>query len=256
MKDNNKKKKNSRQEDRERKRRAKQKRSSTLRNGIIIAVAATALGTIIAYNYSVEQTMQMGLAFGTELEGIQDEIEEIQAKFYSEKTKWEEGDLDRERLLEFYDMHVERFELVIEKYDELDPPDSFEGAVSLLKLSSQAQLDSDSEYIKWIRDGDRIAMARSDALLQDALEYELLGLVEFYAAKTGTKTHDDTDEKFTEPQRDIAQRANEVADHMIRECDEMLDDNDNDNSTGSLVPNPEWSACVAEAEEWRSVHLP
>ena len=148
--------------------------------------------------------------------------------------------------------------------DELEPPEIFEGSVRLLKLSSQSQLESDSEYVQWIRDGDDSARARSDALLQDALEYELLGLVEFYSAKTGTITHDDTGEKFQEPRRDVAQKVDSVAEHMIAECDEKFGTDaaaqDGDpNATGttaSRAPGPEWIACVSEAEEWRQSHMP
>lgn len=246
------------------KREKRAERSRTMRNIAIALVAAAAVGAVISYNYSVEQTKQKGLEFGIKLQGIQDDVKAIQTEFYSEKTKWEEGDLNREGLLEFYDVHIERFEDTILKYDELEPPEIFEGSVRLLKLSSQSQLESDSEYVQWIRDGDDSARARSDALLQDALEYELLGLVEFYSAKTGTVTHDDTGEKFQEPRRDVAQKVDSVVEHMIAECDEKFgtgtadtaQGGDQNATTESGAPGPEWIACVSEAEEWRQSHMP
>lgn len=243
------------------KREAKKKKKSMMRNIAIIAVAAVTISAIIAYNYSVEQTKQKGLIFGANLEAIQEEIKDIQTEFYSEKTKWEEGDQSRDQLLEFYNEHINRFEDAIDKYDELQPPELFESSVELLKISSQTQLQSDAEYIKWIKnDDDDAAKARSDALLQDSLEYELMGLVEFYSAKTGTKLYDDTDEKFTKPKMDTTQRVNQVVEHMTAECDKKFgtDDALQDGSSNVIsgVPSPEWTACMAQAEEWRQAHLP
>ena len=240
--------------------RKKTKRKSNVRNIAIIAVTVVVVGAIIAYNYSAEQTRQKGLVFGMELEAIQDKVKTLQTEFYSERTKWEEGDTSREDLLGFYDMHVKKFEDVIEEYNALEPPGLFDGTVKLLRLSSQTQLDSDSEYIKWIKDGDQSSKARSDALLQDALEYELLGLVEFYSAKTNIKSYDDRGEEFEAPQMDIIQKVGQVTEHMIAECEREFgasaipDDSNGRVTSGPL--NLEWANCIAEAEEWRQAHLP
>lgn len=238
-----------------------------IRNIAIVTIAIVMISAIIAYNYSVEQTKQKGLKFGIELETIQEEVKVIQTEFYSEQTKWEEGDQNLEQLLEFYDSHTNRFEDVISKYDKLKPPEIFEGSVKLLKISSQTQLESDTEYIKWIRNDDDAAKIRSDTLLQDALEYELVGLVEFYSAKTGTKLYDDSDEKFTKPKMDTTQKVNQVVKHMISECNEKFgtdntvqdDDGNSDNNNSSIMPgapNSEWTNCIAKAEEWKQTHLP
>ena len=58
-----------------------------IQNIIIVAIVVLIIGTIIAYNFSVEQTKQKGLQFGIELEQIQEDVKELQMKFYSEKTK-------------------------------------------------------------------------------------------------------------------------------------------------------------------------
>ena len=51
--------------------------------------------------------------------------------------------------------------------------------MELLKLSSVTQLESDSQFIEWIKTGDESAKIRSDTQIQEAYEYENLGLVEF-----------------------------------------------------------------------------
>ena len=56
------------------------------------------MGGIAAYNYSVDQIKQKGFQFGNELAQIQQEVTELQIKFYSEKTKWDEGDISKEEL--------------------------------------------------------------------------------------------------------------------------------------------------------------
>jgi hypothetical protein len=147
--------------------------------GIIIIIA------IIAYNYSADQTKQKGFQFGNELAQIQQDVAELQTKFYSEKIKLDEGDITKEELLEYYEEHVNEFEKIISRYGQLSTPELFESSVELFKISSETQLNSDIEYIKWISTGDESAKIRSDTQIQEAYEYENLGLVEFQLAKAG-----------------------------------------------------------------------
>ena len=158
------------------------------KQNIIIAVIAIAIVVgIIFYNYSAEQTRLKGLVFGTELEKIQNDVKDLQTQFYSKKAQWEEGSISKEELFQFYEKHVEEFEKIILRYDGLVPPESFESAVDLLRLSSETQLDSDKQYIEWMKTGDDSYKIRSDSQYQQALEYEMSGLVEYYFAKTGVK---------------------------------------------------------------------
>lgn len=158
------------------------------KQNITIAVIAIAIVSgIIFYNYSAEQTRQKGFVFGTELEKIQNDVKDLQTQFYSKKAQWEEGSISKEELFQFYEKHVEEFEKIILRYDSLIPPESFESAVDLLKLSSETQLDSDRQYIEWMKTGDDSYKVRSDSQYQQALEYEMSGLVEYYSAKTGVR---------------------------------------------------------------------
>ena len=190
-----------------------------IQNITIAVIAISIIGAIVAYNYSVDQTKQKGLQFGVELEQIQQEVKDLQIKFYSEKTKWEEGDITKEELLEFYDEHLNEFNEIISKYNELNSPELFVSSVELLKLSSETQLSSDSEYINWIETGDESAKVRSDTQFQESVEYELQGLVEFYSAKTGIKNYDE-DAKFEAPRTGLTQKVIQVAENMASKCDE------------------------------------
>jgi CHASE3 domain sensor protein len=154
-------------------------------NIVILAVVVIIIAGIVFYNYSADQTKQKGFAFGNELEQIQTDVKDLQTQFYSKKTQWEEGAITRDELFQHYERHVEEFEEIISKYDMLTAPESFQSAVDLLKLSSQTQLDSDKQYIEWMRTGDESFKIRSDTQYQQALEYEMTGLVEFYSAKAG-----------------------------------------------------------------------
>ena len=160
-------------------------KKSKKQNIIILGVAVAIIAGIIIYNYSAEQTRQKGFAFGNELEQIQTEVKDLQTQFYSKKAQWEEGTITQEELFQHYEKHVEKFEKIILQYDNLIPPESFQSAVNLLKLSSQTQLDSDIQYIEWMKTGDESYKVRSDSQYQEALEYEMSGLVEYYSAKTG-----------------------------------------------------------------------
>ncbi len=137
------------------------------------------------YNYSAEQTRQKGFVFGNDLEKIQDDVKDLQTQFYSKKAQWEEGSITKDELFQFYEKHVEEFEKIILRYDNLVPPETFKPAVDLLKLSSETQLDSDKQYIEWMKTGDESYKVRSDSQYQQSLEYEMTGLVEYYSAKTG-----------------------------------------------------------------------
>jgi type II secretory pathway pseudopilin PulG len=122
--------------------------------GIIIIIA------IIAYNYSADQTKQKGFQFGNELAQIQQDVAELQTKFYS----------------------------------------------------------SDIEYIKWISTGDESAKIRSDTQIQEAYEYENLGLVEFQLAKAGIVEFNE-DDKFAPPDNVLKQKVIQISENMKNKCD-------------------------------------
>jgi len=156
-------------------------------NIVILVVVAVIITGIVSYNYFAEQTRQKGFTFGNELEKIQTDVRDLQNQFYSEKAQWEEGSITKDELFQHYEKHVVEFEEIISKYDNLVPPEAFESAVDLLKLSSQTQLDSDKQYIEWMRTGNESFKVRSDSQYQEALEYEMIGLVEYYSAKAGVQ---------------------------------------------------------------------
>jgi len=224
-----------------------------IQNIIIAVIAVLIIGAIAAYNFSAEQIKQKGLKFGIEIEQIQEDVKELQTKFYSEKTRWEEGDITKEELSEFYEKHLKDFEETISRYDELSPPEMFKSSVDLLKLSSEAQLKSDSQFIKWIETGDESAKIRSDTQIQESLEYEMLGLVEFYSAKTGVKNYDESGE-FEAPHTGLTQKVIQISENMKNECDEKYR-----NESGEFDSDQteiEWFNCINEAKKWKIDHLP
>ncbi|MFQ5440324.1 MAG: hypothetical protein ACE5DL_02570 [Nitrosopumilaceae archaeon] len=156
-------------------------------NIAILVIVIAIISGIIIYNYNAEQTKQKGFQFGNKLEQIQTEVKDLQTLFYSKKTQLEEGEITEDELFEYYEQHVKNFKDIISQYDTLIPPESFKSSVDLLKLSSETQLDSDIQYIEWMKTGDESFKIRSDSQYQQALEYEMTGLVEYYSAKTGIK---------------------------------------------------------------------
>jgi len=156
-------------------------------NIILLVIVVAIIAGIISYNYSAEQTKQKGFQFGNKLEQIQADVKDLQTLFYSKKAQLEEGDITEEELFDHYEKHVKDFKSIISQYDTLEAPESFQSATDLLKLSSQTQLDSDIQYIEWMKTGDESFKIRSDSQYQQALEYEMSGLVEYYSAKTGIK---------------------------------------------------------------------
>ena len=224
-----------------------------IQNIILLSIAIVLIGSIIVYNYSADITKQKGLQFGNELNQIESKLSDLQGKFYSEKSKWVEGDISKIELLEFYEIHVDNFKEIILMYDELTPPELFESSVALLKISAETQLDSDLQFIKWIKTGDEAAKIRSDALIQEAYEFQNLGLVEFQTAKMGIK-HYVGGEKFEQPQGVSAQKVVQVSEKMKERCDGEFR-----NELGEFDSNEieiEWFNCNNNAEEWKMDHLP
>lgn len=215
--------------------------------GIIIIIA------IIGYNYSADQTKQQGFQFGNELAQIQIDVAELQTKFYSEKTKWDEGDITKEELLNYYEKHIVEFEKIISKYDALSTPELFESSVELFKISSETQLGSDIEYIKWITTGDESAKVRSDTQIQEAYEYENLGLVEFQLAKAGIVEFDEAG-KFSPPDKVLKQKVLQISENMKSRCDEEFKNEMNEFDSNEI--EVEWFNCFNEAEKWKKEHLP
>ena len=95
--------------------------------------------------------------------------------------------MSQQGLSEYSKTHVEKLQNVILKYDGLIPPKQFAPSVELFKLSTQTQLDSDKEFIEWIKTNDTSHKIRSDSLIQESFEYEMTALVEFNAVKAGLR---------------------------------------------------------------------
>lgn len=228
-------------------------KKNKIQNITIVTIAVLVIGLIISYNYSADQTKQKGFQFGNELAQIQQEVTELQIKFYSEKTKWDEGDISKEVLLKYYQEHIDKFEEIILKYDKLSTPELFESAVELFKMSSETQLKSDIEYIKWITSGDELAKIRSDTHIQEAYEYENLGLIEFQLAKAGIVESDEED-KFSAPNNVMKQKVIQISENMKKKCDSEFKNEMNE--FGSDEIEIEWFNCFNDAEKWKKDHLP
>ena len=59
--------------------------------------------------------------------------------------------------MKFYEIHINKFKNIISEYDKLTPPEIFESSVALLKISAETQLESDLQFIQWIKTGDESA---------------------------------------------------------------------------------------------------
>jgi len=140
---------------------------------------------IIGYNYYIDQIKVKGLYFGNEIQQIQDDVKKTQDDFESKIIQLDEGDLTKEEFLEYSQIHISELEDIIPRYYGLDPPDPFVPSVDLFRLSTEIQLASDREYIKWVETEEESYKIRSDLLFQESFDYELAALAKFHAAKLG-----------------------------------------------------------------------
>jgi len=150
---------------------------------IAIVIGIVIIGIATSYFYSIEQAKIKGESFGKQLERIQTDLKELQTKYESDVRVWMEGDITKDELLEISDMHLQDFEALILRYDELEPPKPFMPSVILFKLSTEKQLESDKLLKEWIKTDDDSSRIRSDSLLQESFEYEMAALSSYNAAK-------------------------------------------------------------------------
>lgn len=147
-------------------------------------IAIILIGITIFYFYSAEQGKIRGYNFGNDLQIIQEELKNEQLNFYSNVRMWEENSITKNEILKLSEMHIKNMNGIISKYDTLQIPDTFSGAVKIFKLSTESQLESDVHLINWIEFGDEDEKIRSNEILQQSFEYELAGLASYNNAKS------------------------------------------------------------------------
>ena len=219
-------------------------KKSKKQNIILVGIAATIIIGIIGYSYTAEQTRQKGLAFGNELSQIQSDVKQIQDDFNSKIIQWDEGDLELQKLSSYADSHFERLAETVNRYDRLTPPTQFSASVELFKLSTSSQLQSDRHYMKWIEVGDKSHKIRSDALLQESFDFEMLALGEFNRAKMGYTEYDGEPAKFEAPDPDITARIDRIVESMTETCHSVH------------TAQEEIDRCILQADMWRAEHIP
>ena len=151
----------------------------------IIIIGAVVIGIIVFYFYSADQAKIRGFAFGNEIQTLQEEIQNEQGLFISSIAKWNENTISDAEMIRIGERHIETFNKLLDKYDELQPPDSFSRSVKLLKLSLEYQIESHEHRLGWIKNGDELEMIRSQELTQLSFEAEQAGLKSFNDAKSG-----------------------------------------------------------------------
>ena len=81
--------------------------------------------------------------------------------------------------------HLDIFNELLNKYDKLQPPDTFSRSVKLFKLSLEYQIESHEHRLIWIKNGSDSEFIRSQELTQLSFEAEQAGLKSFNDAKAG-----------------------------------------------------------------------
>lgn len=154
-------------------------------NIVLAVIALVIIVGIMAYNYYIDQIKIKGFNFGNKILQIQNDLKKMQDDYESKIIQWTEGDLSKEELLEYSQIYISGLEGLITRYDKLTPPVPFIASVELFKLSTETQLESYGEYIKWIETQDSSFKIRYNLLLQESFEYELAALAKFKNAQLG-----------------------------------------------------------------------
>ena len=119
-----------------------------------IAITVIIIGIAIYYFYSADQAKIRGFTFGNEIQTLQQEIHDEQSRFISSIAKWEENTISNEEMVQIGEEHIKKFNKLLVKYDDLQPPDVFARSVKLFKLSLEYQIESHEHRVEWIKTGD------------------------------------------------------------------------------------------------------
>jgi|TARA_B100001540_G_scaffold159147_1_gene140954 hypothetical protein len=152
---------------------------------LTISIVVILIGVVVYYFYSADQAQIRGFSFGNEIQSLQQEIHDEQSRFISSIAKWEEKAISNDEMIRIGEEHIKSFERLLEKYDDLQPPDSFARSVKLFKLSLEYQIDSHEHRLEWIKTGDELELVRFQELTQLSFEAEQAGLKSFNDAKAG-----------------------------------------------------------------------
>ena len=159
----------------------KKKKNSVVYAAIIVGILV--VSSTIFFVYSNDQAKLRGQMFGNELKQIQDDLKKNTHSYDSKLSLFKEGNLDREKFLEYAEKHKDEMSKIILLYDSLQIPNGFQTAVELFKLSSETQLESDIQMMEWVKTGNDAAHIRSDVLLQESFDYEMAALSEYKLAQ-------------------------------------------------------------------------
>jgi sulfur relay (sulfurtransferase) DsrC/TusE family protein len=164
------------------KKKPKKKKTSSF---LTISIALVLVGIVVFYFYSSDQAKIRGFEFGNEIQSLQEEVQTEQGQFISSIAKWNEDAISNDEMIRIGEKHLETFNNLLKKYDELQPPDAFSRSVKLLKLSLEYQIESHEYRLEWIKTGNDSEWIRSQELTQLSFEAEQAGLKSFNDAKAG-----------------------------------------------------------------------
>lgn len=156
-----------------------------IQNIIIVTIAVGFLGGVSAYYYQIDLQNQQGRQFGYELQNIQSNLKAQQDLFVQKSNEIEEGKITDAEFEKFSEGHFYKMKKLINSYDNLNPPEPYQSSVKLFRQSTESQLQSDKEYVKWIKSGNNQTLVRSEQLLQDSYEYEMAALSDYKNAQQG-----------------------------------------------------------------------
>lgn len=152
---------------------------------IAIGIGIAIVAAVIAINYDLDQSNLKGQRFGESLSLIQSDLKNETSVFDAKLTMYEKGQISKDQMLNITDIHIERMQNILTRYDSLSPPEPFVASLQLFRLSTQSQIDSDNMLREWVQTDDNSTRAKSDQLLQESLQYEMNALQSYNNAKVG-----------------------------------------------------------------------
>ena len=153
---------------------------------MLITILSVIIGIIVGYNYYIDQVKIKGGIFSNEIEILQEDLTQLQIKYSSNVNIFKENEMTKNEFQVVADKHFENMQEIIDRYDDLDPPEPFKPSVDLFRLSAESQFERDKQIALWIETGDESYNIRADELHQESFSYELAALADFKSVQLGS----------------------------------------------------------------------
>jgi hypothetical protein len=124
--------------------------------------------------------------FAGSFQGIVDETRLLDQDYQAQVKKWQTGELSNETMASITDTYLPRFQVLINRTNDLQTPTGYENVTNLYAKSIESELESYNHFRNYLLTGNITENKASDQSLSDAFKYEMESFKAFKSASNAT----------------------------------------------------------------------